>query len=623
MKANALPLLSIFETKTRLEVPIFQRQYVWNQESHWEPLWEDIERKFSEYLEGRKESPVHFLGAMVLDQKQTPITHVGKRQVIDGQQRLTTLQIFLAGFRDYCARNECSDLAGEIENYVLNKGMMADPKVECFKIWPTQLDRKNFAAIIGSGSLFAINALFPLTRKKGAHKYDSRPRMVEAYVFYYNQIQAFFEGSEEVPAIKCDVDLPVRIEECFQALRNALFVVVIDLEPGDDAQIIFETLNARGEPLLPVDLLRNYIFLRAAKAGEPEDTLYQNHWKTFDEEFWREEVKQGRLFRPRSDLFLQHFLASKQTRDIPVKHLFVEYKFWIEKELPFKSIEEEVTTLARQAGDFKRIVAPSEDDPVADLMVFLDSFDIRTVYPLLLFLFDRNISNEEWKKVAVNLKSYLLRRAVCKLSTKNYNRTFLQAIKPLRADGATSDGLTKILLSSGGASGEWPSDEMFSHAWITGPAYGGLNNQKLTYILGELNQTYLTSKHEALKLPALSVEHLMPQSWREKWLMSDGSPGLSIEQLVEAGKENAAAGQTEQRDRLVQTFGNLTIVTQPLNSALSNGEWNVKRPALLEGSLLPINSHLHNKSEWTEDSIKERGKELLRRAQNLWPKPAS
>ena len=88
MKANAVSLLAIFEREMRLEVPLFQRQYVWNREQQWEPLWEDIERKFSEYLEGRKDAPVHFLGAMVLDQKQTPTTHVEKRQVIDGQQRL-------------------------------------------------------------------------------------------------------------------------------------------------------------------------------------------------------------------------------------------------------------------------------------------------------------------------------------------------------------------------------------------------------------------------------------------------------------------------------------------------------------------------------------------------------
>src|SRR6266496_3847561 len=101
MEAHAVPLLGVFETKVRLEVPLFQRQYVWKEEQHWQPLWEDIARKFSDYLSGRKDAPIHFLGAMVLDQKQTPVTHVAKRQVIDGQQRLTTFQLFLAAFRDF------------------------------------------------------------------------------------------------------------------------------------------------------------------------------------------------------------------------------------------------------------------------------------------------------------------------------------------------------------------------------------------------------------------------------------------------------------------------------------------------------------------------------------------
>jgi hypothetical protein len=57
-------------------------------------------------------------------------------------------------------------------------------------------------------------------------------------------------------------------------------------------------LNARGEPLLPADLLRNFIFLRAARNGEPQETLYENYWKQFDDEFWRHEVRQGRLSRP-------------------------------------------------------------------------------------------------------------------------------------------------------------------------------------------------------------------------------------------------------------------------------------------------------------------------------------
>jgi uncharacterized protein with ParB-like and HNH nuclease domain len=74
MRATAVSLLELFETKMQLEVPLFQRQYVWQREKHWEPLWEDIARKFTESLDGRKDAPKHFLGAMVLDLKQTPAT---------------------------------------------------------------------------------------------------------------------------------------------------------------------------------------------------------------------------------------------------------------------------------------------------------------------------------------------------------------------------------------------------------------------------------------------------------------------------------------------------------------------------------------------------------------------
>ena len=70
MEANAAAVLDLFETKMQIEVPLFQRQYVWNRERHWEPLWEDISHKFAEYIEGRRDAPLHFLGAMVLDQKR-------------------------------------------------------------------------------------------------------------------------------------------------------------------------------------------------------------------------------------------------------------------------------------------------------------------------------------------------------------------------------------------------------------------------------------------------------------------------------------------------------------------------------------------------------------------------
>ena len=178
MKANTISIVEIFEKKLRLEVPLFQRQYVWSKEKHWEPLWEDITRKFSEYLEGRTQAPVHFLGAMVLDQKLTPTTHVEKRQIIDGQQRLVTLQIFLATFRDFCRERNCEDLAKECEALTLNKGMMADPEVDKFKVWPTQLDRSQFKDVINSNSRLELEKKHPSIRKKYSTKLKPRPRMV-------------------------------------------------------------------------------------------------------------------------------------------------------------------------------------------------------------------------------------------------------------------------------------------------------------------------------------------------------------------------------------------------------------------------------------------------------------
>ena len=151
--------------------------------------------------------------------------------------------------------------------------------------------------------------------------------------------------------------LRTRVNECFQTLRSGLMVVVIDLRQGDDPQIIFETLNARGEPLLPADLLRNYIFFQANWAGLNIDQTYKKYSSNFDDEFWRKEVEQGRLTRPRSDLFMQHFLASRHGQDIPIKHLYVEYRHWLETSNQFSNVITELATLACQGKDFHRIIA--------------------------------------------------------------------------------------------------------------------------------------------------------------------------------------------------------------------------------------------------------------------------
>lgn len=622
MKATAVSLIALFEAKLQLEVPLFQRQYVWQKERHWEPLWEDISRKFADYLDGRKSAPVHFLGALVLDQKQTPATHVAKRQVIDGQQRLTTFQIFLSALRDFAGEQGCSEIATECGNFTSNKGMMADPEVDRFKVWPTQLDRPQFADVVGSGSRLELLKRYPEKRRPKARKAEPRPRMVEAYLYFYQQLNEFFLGVPGELPLAAEVPLPLRLEECFQALKNSLQVVEIDLEQGDDAQVIFETLNARGEPLLPADLLRNYIFLRAARAGEPQEALYKTYWSRFDEEFWRVSVKQGRLLRPRSDLFLQHFLSSRLGTEVPVMHLFEEYKFWVESDSPFASVEEELKCLSRQGDEFRRLIAPQRDDVLYGLATFLDAFEVSTAYPLLLALLERGLNDEDWMHASRMLESYILRRAVCGLTAKNYNRIFLSLVKTVRREEMTVSAISRQLMEQGGESSEWPTDERFSEAWRTQHSYHVLNNPKIVHIFSRLNETFVSTKSEAITVDrGLSVEHIMPQKWQQNWPLPDGSKGLSeLDMLLIDDLLATRVDATRHRDRAVQTIGNLTILTQSLNSSVSNSAWSEKRPELLRNSLLPINLRLADAQEWDEAAIAERSEELLARALVLWPR---
>jgi hypothetical protein len=557
---------------------------------------------------------------MVLDQKQTPVKYVPKRQVIDGQQRLTTVQIFLAAFRDFCRENKCDELASECEKYTLNVGMMADPDTERFKVWPTQLDRPLFADVMTLGSRFAVERKYPLTRRKHARKPDPRPRIVECYLFFHQQIFEFFRGTSSEPALCADRPLIERLDDCLQALTFAIHVVTIDLDPTDDAQIIFETLNARGEPLLPADLLRNFIFLRASRAGEKAEVLYERYWRDFDDSFWRHEIRQGRLVRPRSDLFMQHFLSSQRLTDIPVKHLYVEYKYWIDKFKPFATATEELSTLAQQRDDFRRFLEPRKGDVVAPLARFLDLFDVGTAYPLLMAFARSSPSDEAWSRLSQVLESFLLRRSVCGWTTKAYNRVFLGAIKSSK-DAVTAESVASYFLAGKGESVEWPSDEEFRNRWMTVHAYQTLTNGRIVHILKRISDSIVNAKSEQVTVDGpLSVEHLLPQSWTDHWPLKDGQKGASALERFKLPDGDHVKEASLRRDRALQRFGNLTILTKPLNSSVSNGPWKAKRPEILKYGLLPINQMLHRWDSWDEDTIRERGEELFAHALKSWPR---
>ena len=286
---------------------------------------------------------------------------------------------------------------------------------------------------------------------------------------------------------------------------------------------------------------------------------------------------------------------------------------------PFPTVEAELTTLARQRDDFRRIIDPQEDDIIFELCTFLEAYDIRTAYPLLLAMMECKLDDLEWEEISNVLESYLLRRAVCDLGTKNYNRVFLSLTRNLQKSEFSGERLRALLLALTGESVVWPDDAMFRESWLRKPLYGPLNSPKLVHLFKRLNQTFMSTKSEKVtfsKPP--SIEHIMPQAWTANWPLQDGSKGMDFVELFGAFEHDPRAIGSRKREIAVQTLGNLTILSTELNTAQSNLKWMQKRPEMMKHSLLPINQMLCDKQTWDETEILARGQQLFDKALTIW-----
>lgn len=612
MQSKPLSIYELFDHKRRYIVPLFQRQYVWNQETQWEPLWEDIRSKAVAHLDRHSDDKVapHFLGALVLNQVQTFGNSVPAYTIIDGQQRLTSFQIFLAAFRDASRAVGSERYAEETERYIFNSGLMEKEEVEKYKVFPTRADQSQFVDVLNCGSSIELEQKYPPVIKK--RKLQDRPRMVEAYVYFSRAITEYFDEHPDY-----NLEIQDLIEALYQALRRDLQVVSIELEGQDDPQLIFETLNARGEPLLASDLLRNFLFRRAEQNGEDQDQLYDNYWIEFEREFWRGELRQGRLKRARIDLFMQHFLALKTGAETNVLHLFKEYKEWIKEKKPYASIEAELNDLLRYAEGFVELVVPDLKTRFGRFAQQLEELDVKTIYPLVLFLkCDAGLDAKELDKICDYLESYLVRRMVCGKTTKNYNKMFLQILRQLQESGTTADKVKELLLEFTGDAGVFPDDREFKRAWLNSPVYERIKIARVTSLLRSLELATHDKFGEKITIDTqLTVEHVMPQEWEDHWPVN-----RNIDSHILRSFEPGTSPEVV-RDVLVHTFGNLTLLTQPLNTQVSNGPYKKKRPAITKQSLLKLNSYFQGVNSWNESDIRERGENLLRVAYRLWRYP--
>jgi hypothetical protein len=147
--AKTHTLQNVFVRPVRYVVPLYQRPYVWERETHWEPLIDDVLRLTEERLAGQAGDTPHFMGAIVLELLHTPTATLESRQIIDGQQRLTTIQLLLKAARDVAGELGAEHARQLIEELVYNRELLTGGQPDHrFKVWPTYSDRDAFRAVM-------------------------------------------------------------------------------------------------------------------------------------------------------------------------------------------------------------------------------------------------------------------------------------------------------------------------------------------------------------------------------------------------------------------------------------------------------------------------------------------
>ena len=591
----------IFFSPQRFLVPLFQRPYVWSREGQWAPLWDDV-RRVAERVERWEQATPHFLGAVVLQQQQTEVGSLGVRTVIDGQQRLTTLQLLLDAVHEQVFMAGFASLAQQVLDLVQNPAHFTQKEEDRFKVWPTNRDRAAFNEVMSAESPVQYESLqFPTSRMALAHQYFST----------------------EVGSWLSDGDPERRATALVQTMSRFLQIVVIDLQADEDAQEIFETLNARGTPLTAADLIKNFVFQRLEATPPEAERAYRAYWEDFETPFWEKEVSAGRVLYSRSSLFLTQWLVSKSFKDVPAREVFSQFKNHVsDVGLPVEDLLPQIRKSADLYRGFTEGAAvPNGALNRLNLFAYRSStLDSEVVKPLLLWLIDPDLPplpKGQLEKAIASLESWLVRRAFVRASTKAYNRFIVDVLNEANAAPRETAGdvIESVLARQDSPNTYWPGDAEVRRELETLPIYRRFARGRLRMVLEAIEdhrRGWDTSRplHEQpIVRAACTIEHVMPQEWRAFW------PG------------NEADSRGIARDDTIQTLGNLTLLTQSLNSKVSNGGWageRGKREAFGQHTSILLTREVTalGLDGWTDELIQERTDAMVDDVLAIWPVPA-
>jgi len=576
MQASKKNISDIFNGGRILEIPFFQRAYVW-QEDQWERLLEDME------LITKTNKP-YFLGSVILKQKPTSTAYsVGDlRSVIDGQQRLTTLSIF---FKVLCLHTgDTFKFDGRFRILNQNKDIA---------ILHNHHDIDNFNKVLNSTELKEL---------KGQGK------IIECYNHFRKNIESY----------QLDYD---------KIMNNVMFVG-IDLDENEDEQQIFDTINSLGVRLTVAELLKNFFF------GREDIQSYKDNWRyVFEDddetvEFWEKEVLAGRIKRQNIELFFYAFLQIKvNTSEISIKTedkliyskfdgLFESYKSFMEKYAPDRQkIIQEIKDYAILYFNEVHFSDIDEELPqesgVERVNALIFGLENTTLIPYVLYVLkhteplnEGEAYNPERDKIFEVLESYIMRRMVCRASNKNYNQLFTDRF--IGRELLTAQSLKDYLTTLDDQVNYMPSNlelsEGFEESKITNRQTRGI-----LYMLESKIRDRSSQSTALLGLNSYSLEHLMPKKWENNW----GKLKTEEEKYI--------------RNKKLLTLGNLAIITSSLNTSIRDASWKTKLNGKgSRGGLRRFVTGLETmgdfleRPEWNEETINERARFLNQLANKIW-----
>ena len=546
------------ENPQQFRIPIYQRKYSW-EIKHCEKLFNDIKNI------GESDKQSHFMGSIVFKSSRDII---GVLNVIDGQQRITTMSLLLAALSTYLIKNpqkaEQNDMDAEtiMTDYIFNANYYYNPKKRDdlkYKLVLTEDDDINYKRII---DFILPNAELNIT--------DTHNRLYKIYEYFYekideNNFKTIWKGIEKIT------------------------IVTLDLGDADSTQSIFESLNSTGKELNSSDLIRNYLLMDLTPSYQTQ--IYKQYWKRIENVF--EDIDEE------FDEFIKHYLNIYE-RGID-GDIYENFKSFKEEKFP-DDVEKLVIDVEKYCKYFKNIVLEEEEDKkLKKAFKSINQLPYKIVRPFLFRLYDDydndKLNITEFIEIIKHSESFLLRRAVCARDSQSLKGFFVKKIKQINKDDYV-DSFKYLLISTTGKS-TMPNDEEFENFFTTRDLYNTRINKYVLLKLTNFDQDETTDMEE------VSIEHVLPKS-----------PNLPKSWRDELGEED---WQDIQKD-YVHRIGNLTLVNKDVNSKLGKKSYLDKK-VVYDKSPINLNSYFKDIEHWNQDTITTRCDDLFEKAKEIWEYP--